>query len=249
MKEKVSHLHFYFHDTNSGGKPSPKQIVGPKVPGFGTMMITDDPLIEGLELTSKLVGKAQGIYASAAQKESGLLMVLNYAFMEGKYNGSTSSNKGDVNCWRDWAFQVKFRGFSQHEQEASGHEQHTETRGTQGVQVDYGYVQQYDREQENSPTNQVLGKDGLGSGDEACVSRQNREVCVSRKTREIKFWGKHVWVPEMRLVSLGRLERSVTPGGDFEEVQDSRRTSRGSVTRQNREVCGSRQTREVNLPR
>ncbi|KAF9624634.1 hypothetical protein IFM89_012130 [Coptis chinensis] len=101
MKEKFSHLHFYFHDTISGGKPSAKQIAGPKVPGFGTMMITDDPLTEGLELTSKLVGKAQGIYASAAQKESGLLMVLNYAFMEGKYNGSTSSNKGDVNCWRE----------------------------------------------------------------------------------------------------------------------------------------------------
>ncbi|KAF9605866.1 hypothetical protein IFM89_019125 [Coptis chinensis] len=75
--------------------------------------------------------------------------------------------------------------FSQHEKEASGHEQHAKTRGTQGVQVDYGYVQQYDKEQENSPTDQVLGKDGLGSGDEACVSRQTREVCDSRQTREV----------------------------------------------------------------
>ncbi|KAF9595188.1 hypothetical protein IFM89_037617 [Coptis chinensis] len=94
MKEKVSHLHFYFHDTISGGKPSAKQIAGPKVPGFGTMMIADDPLTEGFELTSKLIGKAQGIYALAAQKELGLLMVLNYAFMEGKYNGSTLSLLG-----------------------------------------------------------------------------------------------------------------------------------------------------------
>ncbi|KAM7505574.1 hypothetical protein LguiB_004478 [Lonicera macranthoides] len=54
----------------------------------------DDPLTVGPELTSKMVGRAQGIYASAAQDEMGFLMVLNYAFVEGKYNGSTLSILG-----------------------------------------------------------------------------------------------------------------------------------------------------------
>ena len=54
----------------------------------------DDPLTEGPELSSKLVGKAQGIYASASQSETGLLMVLNYVFTEGKYNGSSLSILG-----------------------------------------------------------------------------------------------------------------------------------------------------------
>ncbi|KAJ0019987.1 hypothetical protein Pint_31312 [Pistacia integerrima] len=49
----------------------------------------DDPLTEGLELSSKLVGKTQGMYAWAAQEEFGLSMVMNFAFVEGKYNGST----------------------------------------------------------------------------------------------------------------------------------------------------------------
>lgn len=38
---------------------------------------------------SKLVGRAQGFYASACQSNVGLLMSMNFAIMEGKYNGST----------------------------------------------------------------------------------------------------------------------------------------------------------------
>lgn len=40
-------------------------------------------------MSSKLVGKAQGFYAGASQEEICLLMVMNFAFIEGKYNGST----------------------------------------------------------------------------------------------------------------------------------------------------------------
>lgn len=62
--------------------------------GFGAVVMMDDPLTEGPEPSSKLVGRAQGIYASASQTELGLLMVLNYVFVEGKYNGSTLSILG-----------------------------------------------------------------------------------------------------------------------------------------------------------
>lgn len=54
----------------------------------------DDPLTMGPESSSKVVGRAQGFYASASQSEAGLLMVMNFAFMEGKYNGSTLSVLG-----------------------------------------------------------------------------------------------------------------------------------------------------------
>lgn len=54
----------------------------------------DDPLTMRPELSSKLVGRAQGIYASASQNDLGLLMTMNFAFMEGKYNGSTLSVLG-----------------------------------------------------------------------------------------------------------------------------------------------------------
>jgi hypothetical protein len=59
----------------------------------------DDPLTLGPQLSSKLVGKAQGIYASASQDDFGLLMAMNFAFIEGKYNGSSITIMG-----RDFIF-------------------------------------------------------------------------------------------------------------------------------------------------
>nr|GLL20515.1 dirigent protein 22-like [Ipomoea trifida] len=46
------------------------------------------------DASSKLVGRAQGIYTLAAFDEIELLMVLNFAFVEGKYNGSSLSMVG-----------------------------------------------------------------------------------------------------------------------------------------------------------
>lgn len=41
-----------------------------------------------------MVGRAQGFYALSSQEEVGLLMSMNFAFIEGKYNGSTISVLG-----------------------------------------------------------------------------------------------------------------------------------------------------------
>ena len=54
----------------------------------------DDPLTIKPDVNSKIVGRAQGMYAFASQSEFSLLMVLNFAFTEGKYNGSTLSVLG-----------------------------------------------------------------------------------------------------------------------------------------------------------
>ncbi|GKV45979.1 hypothetical protein SLEP1_g53004 [Rubroshorea leprosula] len=48
----------------------------------------DDPLTDGPEMSPKMVGRAHGFYALASQVEIGLLMSMNFAFTEGKYNGS-----------------------------------------------------------------------------------------------------------------------------------------------------------------
>ena len=44
---------------------------------LGLVNIFDDPLTEGPEPTSKLVGRAQGLYGSAGQQEVGLLLARN----------------------------------------------------------------------------------------------------------------------------------------------------------------------------
>ncbi|KAF5725510.1 dirigent protein 22-like [Tripterygium wilfordii] len=92
-KEKLSHFRFYWHDIISGKNPTSVSVV--KSPSktsktsFGAIAMIDDALTLGPKLSSKLVGRAQGFYALAAQGEVGLLMAMNFAFIEGKYNGST----------------------------------------------------------------------------------------------------------------------------------------------------------------
>ncbi|CAI9106791.1 OLC1v1006010C1 [Oldenlandia corymbosa var. corymbosa] len=96
-REKLSHFKFYWHDILTGQNPSAVTIVSPPrlmANGFGMMRMMDNPLTLGPELGSKLVGRAQGIYASASQEEIGLLMTMNLAFTEGKYNGSTITVMG-----------------------------------------------------------------------------------------------------------------------------------------------------------
>uniref|UniRef100_A0A5B7A679 Dirigent protein n=1 Tax=Davidia involucrata TaxID=16924 RepID=A0A5B7A679_DAVIN len=73
--------------------PTARIIAGPKF-AFGFTVMIDDPLTESLEHGSKLVGRAQGLYAMASQHDAGLLVVMNFAFVEGKYNGSALSILG-----------------------------------------------------------------------------------------------------------------------------------------------------------
>lgn len=99
-KEKLSHFRFYFHDIVGGHNATAVKVVPPSNNSatlFGQIMMIDNPLTLGPESSSKLVGKAQGFYASAAQQEVAFLMVMNFAFIEGKYNGSTLSILGRNN--------------------------------------------------------------------------------------------------------------------------------------------------------
>ncbi|KAL0428634.1 UNVERIFIED_CONTAM: Dirigent protein 11 [Sesamum latifolium] len=98
-RQKLSHLHFYFHDIVSGRQPTAVRVAEAAVTnssatGFGLVVMIDDPLTLGPNMSSKIVGRAQGIYGSADLKNLGLLMVLNFAFTEGKFNGSTLSVLG-----------------------------------------------------------------------------------------------------------------------------------------------------------
>ncbi|XP_010693847.2 pterocarpan synthase 1 [Beta vulgaris subsp. vulgaris] len=93
-----THLTFYFHDIVSGRNPSVIQIARANSTinqsPFGNLAMMDDPLTEGPENTSKLVGRAQGMYGVADQQGPGLLMIMNFYFVEGDFNGSTLSVLG-----------------------------------------------------------------------------------------------------------------------------------------------------------
>ncbi|XP_030524530.2 dirigent protein 22 [Rhodamnia argentea] len=91
-KEKLSHFRFYWHDVLSGPKPSSVRVVpspsNASATGFGLVNVIDNALTLLPDPGSELVGRAQGLYSSASQEEVALLMIMNFAFVSGKYNGS-----------------------------------------------------------------------------------------------------------------------------------------------------------------
>ncbi|ESW21001.1 hypothetical protein PHAVU_005G032700 [Phaseolus vulgaris] len=95
--QKQTHIHFFYHDLRTANNPSIVQIVDtPKnVPnGFGTTFVMDDPMTEGPELSSKPVGRAQGLFGLASLNDLGTFMLINFAFKEGDYAGSSLSMLG-----------------------------------------------------------------------------------------------------------------------------------------------------------
>lgn len=93
----VTTLRFYFHDKLSGQNPSAIQIAQPLQSGgnspnlFGNLLMIDDALTVGPDPSSKLVGRARGLYGSAGQTEMNLIMALSYVFTDGEYDGSSLS--------------------------------------------------------------------------------------------------------------------------------------------------------------
>ncbi|CAN1771197.1 Dirigent protein 23 [Linum perenne] len=94
--DTVTNLQFYFHDILSGSNPTAVQVASAagSGSGFGSITMADDPLTETADPKSKLVGRAQGIYASASQSDLALLMSMSYSFVDGPYSGSSLSMLG-----------------------------------------------------------------------------------------------------------------------------------------------------------
>ncbi|KAJ0972054.1 hypothetical protein J5N97_020013 [Dioscorea zingiberensis] len=94
MHKKLSHFRVYWHDVVSGPHPSSSVVAQSAATNtsrsaFGLVRVIDNALTRGPAITSELVGRAQGFYASASLDYVGLLMAMNFAFTGGKYNGST----------------------------------------------------------------------------------------------------------------------------------------------------------------
>ncbi|KEH15925.1 putative plant disease resistance response protein [Medicago truncatula] len=92
-RQNVSHFRFYWHDVVSGDNATAIEIIPPlpkfNTTNFGEVKVIDNALTSGPQLSSKLVGRAQGIYSYTSQTELNFLMIMNFALFEGKYNGST----------------------------------------------------------------------------------------------------------------------------------------------------------------
>ncbi|KAL4187923.1 hypothetical protein AMTRI_Chr09g41550 [Amborella trichopoda] len=96
---KVSQIEFYMHDLLVAEKPTAVIVAEANTTKssptlFGQVVVVDDPMTEGPELTSKLIGKAQGLYAPSSQSEISLFEAVDFVFTYDKFNGSTLSVMG-----------------------------------------------------------------------------------------------------------------------------------------------------------
>ncbi|ONH99086.1 hypothetical protein PRUPE_6G010400 [Prunus persica] len=86
FREKLTHIRLYWHDIVDGPHPTAIDVVSPpsksSPTNFVLVRMFDNALTQGPELSSELVARAQGFYASAAQKELSLLMAQNFAFVQ-----------------------------------------------------------------------------------------------------------------------------------------------------------------------
>lgn len=99
QSSNLTHIQFYFHDYVTGPSATAIRIAQAKTTDtspstFGALVMIDDPLTEGPDNSSRVIGHAQGMYGFADQQEYALLMTMNLVFSEGQYNGSTLSVMG-----------------------------------------------------------------------------------------------------------------------------------------------------------
>ncbi|KAL7206924.1 hypothetical protein ACSBR2_019598 [Camellia fascicularis] len=94
-KQKLTKLHFYFHDIESGNNTTSIQIArapnnnSTSTAAFGGINIFDNAMTVGPNITSKQLGRAQGLFAASSLGRQSLLITMNLFFTEGEFNGST----------------------------------------------------------------------------------------------------------------------------------------------------------------
>ncbi|GMJ03574.1 hypothetical protein like AT2G21110 [Hibiscus trionum] len=94
--KKVTHLHFFLHDTMSGKVPSSVIVARPNMTTspndtFGSVVVTDDRLTVGPDVKSEVIGNAQGLWVSSGRDVPCLTVYMDFGFTEGELNGSSIS--------------------------------------------------------------------------------------------------------------------------------------------------------------
>ncbi|KAJ0969700.1 hypothetical protein J5N97_022577 [Dioscorea zingiberensis] len=101
FKETETHLHFYLHDILTGTESSSVLVAqGPNTSNhptaFGAVLVMDSMLTETPNRNSKLIGRAQGMYALSSQEDRSLVIVVNLVFLQGEFNGSSLAVLGRI---------------------------------------------------------------------------------------------------------------------------------------------------------
>ncbi|KAJ8528870.1 hypothetical protein K7X08_030610 [Anisodus acutangulus] len=109
---KQTKLVFYVHDYLSGYDTSAITVAGKDGPQtsvlhFGTMVAVDDPVTEGPDPKSKVIGRSHGMYINSQLDGKGLHLVFSVIFTDGEYKGSTLEIQGaDLFAMKEREFSI-----------------------------------------------------------------------------------------------------------------------------------------------
>ncbi|KAI3417718.1 uncharacterized protein J3R85_014165 [Psidium guajava] len=92
-REKLTRFHVYVQDQFAGSNATYVNVAQASMTkqsttSFGLVSVFDDALTVGPEMSSKNVGRVQGMLSYASQSELSVSMSMNFVFTAGKYNGS-----------------------------------------------------------------------------------------------------------------------------------------------------------------
>ncbi|KAG6526839.1 pterocarpan synthase 1-like [Zingiber officinale] len=88
----TTHLHFFIHENVNRPNATAITVVNSTTSnpgGFGSIGIFDDEIREGSSIDSKLIGRAQGMAPEVSLSEMAWLLLIDFVFTDGEYNGSS----------------------------------------------------------------------------------------------------------------------------------------------------------------
>lgn len=91
--EKLTHLHFFTYEKFAEPGITVVRVAQASMTNqsstlFGAVNVADEPILLSPDKAAKVIGRFQGLSAAASQSELALLQAFNFAFTEGKCNGS-----------------------------------------------------------------------------------------------------------------------------------------------------------------
>lgn len=97
--KKLTRLRLYLHEVFDGSNATIVYAAHGNATNlvFGTVLLLNDALALGPEAGSKVIGWAQALSAITSQTELALTMVMNFVFIDGKFNGSVLTILGRNN--------------------------------------------------------------------------------------------------------------------------------------------------------
>ncbi|CAN6163681.1 unnamed protein product [Urochloa humidicola] len=131
-RRRPVHLRLYMHDILGGPEQTAIRLIrnaGPphefqKGECFGDTMAIDDPITEGPGIigssSGPVIGRAQGTYMLASQRENVLVVAVTVLLTDGPYSGSTFAVAGRVEIYDD-AAEVAVIGGTGRFRRAAGH--------------------------------------------------------------------------------------------------------------------------------